>query len=267
MNATQEVREQYKQAARACIHHLATKDLPMSKNFYQGRMSGLDIALSCLGVTSDEIREMYNACEEEVKDERAQEDIGPGDVNYDEEGFVIAQKDKLHADRRAVELATRQSQDFGPRTQAEEVVTEQEELMESVLTRLEENIDDDLLENQEFEELDAAKRPISPEEYTAYCDEYGKAFNSKDAVKIPYNEYPGASVSYEDVSPCCGTGFSDRPKEEDDIYECEHCNAEFKASEILYHKYGGEIGTIAFCPRCFQATKLICVTDLAEARK
>ena len=117
------------------------------------------------------------------------------------------------------------------------------------------------------EALDAAKRPISPEEYTAYCDECGKAFNSKEAVKIPYFEYPGASVSYEEASPCCGAGYSDRPKEEDNIYECEHCNAEFKASEILYHKYGGEIGTIAFCPQCFQATKLICVTDLVEARK
>ena len=104
MNATQEVREQYKQAAQAYIHHLDTKDLPMSKNFYEGRMSGLDIALSCLGVTSDEIREMYNACEEEVKDKQAQEDVDPGDVNYDEEGFVI-EREELDAIERPVSQA------------------------------------------------------------------------------------------------------------------------------------------------------------------
>lgn len=51
---------------------------------------------------------------------------------------------------------------------------------------------------------------------------------------------------------------------EEDIYECEHCNAEFRKSEILYRKHGSEIGTIAFCPRCKQATKLICVTDVGK---
>ena len=51
---------------------------------------------------------------------------------------------------------------------------------------------------------------------------------------------------------------------EEDIYECEHCNAEFKESEILYHEYCGEMGTIIFCPRCKQATKLICVTGVSE---
>ena len=75
MNATQEVREQYKQATRAYIHHLDTKDLPMSKNFYEGRMSGLDVALGCLGVNSDEIREMYNTCEKEIRDEPEQEEL------------------------------------------------------------------------------------------------------------------------------------------------------------------------------------------------
>ena len=50
----------------------------------------------------------------------------------------------------------------------------------------------------------------------------------------------------------------------EDIYECEHCNAEFRKSEILYLKRGGEMGTIAFCPRCKQATKLICVTGVGK---
>ena len=151
------------------------------------------------------------------------EDKGPGDVSYDEEGFVI-------------------------------------------------------------------ERSVTPKEWTAYCDKCGKPFNPKDAVKIPYHEYPDASVSHEEVSPCCGTGFSDRPKEdveqeeldagerpvsqakvekesEEDIYECEHCNAEFKGSETLYLKRRNETGTIAFCPRCKQATKLIYVSDIVEARK
>ena len=71
MNATQEVREQYKQAARTYIEHINLKyRRPGSENFFQGKMSGLDVALSCLGVNSDEIREMYNTCEEEVRNEQ-----------------------------------------------------------------------------------------------------------------------------------------------------------------------------------------------------
>ena len=49
--------------------------------------------------------------------------------------------------------------------------------------------------------------------WVAYCDQCGKAFDSRDAVKIPYQEYPGASLSYEGTSPCCGVGYSDAPKE------------------------------------------------------
>ena len=76
MNAIQEVREQYKQAARTYIEHAYFKEKPVqSTNFFQGRMSGLAIALSCLGVTSDEIREMYKTCEEEVENERELEII------------------------------------------------------------------------------------------------------------------------------------------------------------------------------------------------
>lgn len=52
----------------------------------------------------------------------------------------------------------------------------------------------------------------------------------------------------------------------ENIYECEHCNAEFKESEILYRHYGGGVGIIAFCPRCKQATKLICVTGVDKQK-
>ena len=53
-------------------------------------------------------------------------------------------------------------------------------------------------------------------------------------------------------------------KAEEDIYECEHCNAEFGESEILRRDFGGETGGITFCPRCKQATKLICVTEASQ---
>ena len=161
MNATQEVREQYKQAARTYIEHINTKDRFRGIEFYEGRLSGLDVALSCLGVTSDEIREMYAECEEQVKDEKANEDIGPGDVSYDEEGFVTEVHKRLQPELEQ---------------QAEQAFTEQEE----------------------------------------------------------------------------------------DIYECEHCNATFPKSAILYREYGGEIGGITFCPRCKEETKLICVSDLVK---
>ena len=55
-----------------------------------------------------------------------------------------------------------------------------------------------------------------------------------------------------------------RNESEEDLYECEHCNAVFPKSEILYREYGSEIRTIAFCPRCKEATKLICVTEVSE---
>ena len=55
-----------------------------------------------------------------------------------------------------------------------------------------------------------------------------------------------------------------RREDEEDIYECEHCNAEFRESEILYLKRGDEMGKIAFCPRCKQAIKLTCVTGVGE---
>ena len=76
MNATQEVREQYKEAARQYLRYMNAKDMPRNHDFYEGRMSGLEVALSCLGVNGDEVREMYNTCEEEVRNEKGQEELG-----------------------------------------------------------------------------------------------------------------------------------------------------------------------------------------------
>ena len=66
MNATQEVREQYKQAVREYFRLKNTKLRPRNIEFYEGRMSGLEVALSCLGINNEEIHEMYQTSEEEV---------------------------------------------------------------------------------------------------------------------------------------------------------------------------------------------------------
>ena len=87
MYAKAEVAEQYKQAVRQLLKFPRVA-------YHKGRVSGLGAALDCLGVNSDERREIRETCEEGVLDERAQEDVGPGDVNYDEEGFVIEQDHK-----------------------------------------------------------------------------------------------------------------------------------------------------------------------------
>ena len=60
MYAIAEIAEEYKLAARVYIK--------IRSEFNRGRMSGLEAALSCLGVDNDEIGEMYQACEEEVKE-------------------------------------------------------------------------------------------------------------------------------------------------------------------------------------------------------
>ena len=73
MNVTQEVREQYKRVAREYFREDTSKTYRRSVAFNEGIMTGLSIALSCLGVTNDEVREMYKACEEEVKDELERE--------------------------------------------------------------------------------------------------------------------------------------------------------------------------------------------------
>ena len=72
MNATQEIREQYKKVAREYIPQISKTYRP-SVAFDEGKLAGLNIALSCLGVTNDEVREMYNTCEEEAKDELERE--------------------------------------------------------------------------------------------------------------------------------------------------------------------------------------------------
>ena len=53
-------------------------------------------------------------------------------------------------------------------------------------------------------------------------------------------------------------------EKKEDIYECEHCNAEFRESQILRRDFGGETGGITFCPYCKEATKLICVTGVSQ---
>ena len=75
MNAAAEIREEYKSAARTYIRHAGgEKTVYRRAEFYEGRLSGLEVALSVLGVDSDEIREMYKLCEEETLDEIAQEE-------------------------------------------------------------------------------------------------------------------------------------------------------------------------------------------------
>lgn len=69
MNGIVLVREEFKQAARQFIRHINMKEYPKSIDFFMGRMFGLDIALRCLGINSDKIREMYNTCKEEVQNE------------------------------------------------------------------------------------------------------------------------------------------------------------------------------------------------------
>lgn len=74
MNASAEIREEYKSAVRKYIRQTRSTDSVYKRaEFYEGRMSGLESALSVLGVDNDEIREMYNLCEEETMDELAQE--------------------------------------------------------------------------------------------------------------------------------------------------------------------------------------------------
>lgn len=103
MNGIAEVREEYKQAAREYIRQAKAKAGVRGTGFYEGKTAGLSVALSCLGVDADDVQEMYALCEERVKDERAQEDVGPGDVSHDEEGFVI--EEELDAIERPVAQA------------------------------------------------------------------------------------------------------------------------------------------------------------------
>ena len=75
MKGIAEVRGQYKQAVRQYLRHAdpESTDVHRTVSFYEGRMLGLDTALGCLGVGSDEIRKIYETCEEEVRNEKEQE--------------------------------------------------------------------------------------------------------------------------------------------------------------------------------------------------
>ena len=70
MNKTEEIMEEYKSAVRMYIRHSTT---PL-KSFYEGRLSGFEVALGILGIDSDGIRDMYKLCEEETMDVLAQEE-------------------------------------------------------------------------------------------------------------------------------------------------------------------------------------------------
>jgi hypothetical protein len=75
MNAVAEVREEYKSAVRKYIRQSHSPDAVYKRvEFYEGRMSGLEVALGVLGVGTDEVREMYNLCEEETLDQIAEEE-------------------------------------------------------------------------------------------------------------------------------------------------------------------------------------------------
>lgn len=74
MNAAAELREEYKSAVSTYIKHSQGEHTVYRRaEFYEGRMSGLEVALGVLGVSSDEIRELFEACQEETMDELAQE--------------------------------------------------------------------------------------------------------------------------------------------------------------------------------------------------
>ena len=80
MYARAEVAEQYKQAVR--------EYLEQRSEFNRGRFSGLATALCWFEGSIGEIDEMFHTCQEEVKDERAQEDAGPMDVGCDKEELI-----------------------------------------------------------------------------------------------------------------------------------------------------------------------------------
>ena len=75
MNKTEEIMEEYKSAVRMHIRQSHSRDTVYKRaEFYEGRMSGLEVALGILGIDSEGIRDMYKLCEEETLDELAQEE-------------------------------------------------------------------------------------------------------------------------------------------------------------------------------------------------
>lgn len=190
------------------------------------------------------------------------EDKGPGDVSYDEEGFVIEEDIKrLQPElERQAELVFKctvcgvewlDDPEFASAGKGNVVRSLCEECRKEgyALTATDTGkIIATKGGEQEQEELDAIERPFSQARVEACCE--------------------STETMMEDAQqPLANIRAEVRKAHEEDIYECEYCNEEFKESEIILRDYGGEIGTIAFCPHCKQATKLICVTDLVEARK
>ena len=77
MNKTEEIMEEYRSAVRMYIRQSRGKDTVYKRaEFYEGRMSGLEVALGILGIDSDGIRDMHKLCEEETMDELAMEAQG-----------------------------------------------------------------------------------------------------------------------------------------------------------------------------------------------
>ena len=72
MNKTEEIMEEYRSAVRMYIRQSRAKDSVYKRaEFYEGRISGLEVALGILGIDSDGIRDMYKLCEEETLDKEA----------------------------------------------------------------------------------------------------------------------------------------------------------------------------------------------------
>lgn len=92
MNAAAEIREEYKSAVGAYVRYRKTA----RKEFYEGRLSGLEVALSVLGVDNDEIREMYKLREEDTLDEISQEEQGNFFLSEEEQRIQQAATDAAH---------------------------------------------------------------------------------------------------------------------------------------------------------------------------
>ena len=99
MNAAAEIREEYKSAVGAYVRYRETA----RKEFYEGRLSGLEVALSVLGVDNDEIREMYKLREDDTLDEIAQEEQGNFFLSEDEQRIQQAATDAAHQVEREKE--------------------------------------------------------------------------------------------------------------------------------------------------------------------
>ena len=70
-----EIKEEYKNAVRKYIRQSHSPHAVYKRvEFYEGRMTGIEVALGIVEVDGEEIREMYNLCEEETLDQIAEEE-------------------------------------------------------------------------------------------------------------------------------------------------------------------------------------------------